>query len=127
LIVLDTHAWLWWGAEPTLLSRTALDTIDAADTIGIAAISCWEVAMLANKGRIEIDRSALSWIQEALFADRVLLLDLTPHIAVMAAELQWDNGDPADRIIIATSIVHDASLVTKDRRIRTFPGVQTIW
>jgi len=83
--------------------------------------------MLANKGRIEIDRSALSWIQEALFADRVLLLDLTPHIAVMAAELQWDNGDPADRIIIATSIVHDASLVTKDRRIRTFPGVQTIW
>ena len=83
--------------------------------------------MLAGKGRIEIDRSAFAWIQEALFAERVLLLDLTPHIAVLAAELKWDNGDPSDRIIIATSVIHDALLVTKDRRIRTFPGIRAIW
>ena len=127
MIVLDTHAWLWWTSKPELLSQPAKDTINAADVIGIAAISCWEVSMLAAKGRIELDRSALAWVQEALFADRVLLLDLPPHVAVMAAELAWDNGDPSDRIIVATAIVHDAPLVTKDRRMRDFAAVTTIW
>ena len=127
MIVLDTHAWLWRTSKPDLLSGPAREAIEAADVIGIAPTSCWEVAMLALKGRIELDRSALVWIQEALFADRVLLLDLTAHIAVLAAELEWEHKDPADRMIVATAIVHDAPVVTKDRSIRAFPGVPTIW
>lgn len=127
MIVLDTHAWLWRAAKPELLSTAARDAIEAADMIGIAPTSCWEVAMLARKGRIELDRSAFVWIQEALFADRVLLLDLTPQIAVLAAELEWEHQDPADRIIVATAIVHDSPVVTKDRYMRQFAGVATIW
>ena len=127
MIILDTHAWLWRTSKPDLLSAAARDAIDATDIIGIAPTSCWEVAMLARKGRIELDRSAFVWIQEALFADRVLLLDLTAHIAVLAAELEWEHHDPADRMIVATAIAHDSPVVTKDRYIRAFPGVSTIW
>lgn len=127
MIVLDTHSWLWWWAEQDGLSRKARHHIEKADAIGISAISCWEVAMLVRKGRIDLDYPAGFWVDVALSAPRVSLLQLTPSIAVAAAELEWDNGDPSDRIIVATAMVHDAPLVTKDRRIHTFPGVRAIW
>jgi PIN domain nuclease of toxin-antitoxin system len=45
VIVLDTHAWIWWaGASPRLTPRAAR-TIEQAEAVGTAAISCWELAM----------------------------------------------------------------------------------
>jgi PIN domain nuclease of toxin-antitoxin system len=127
LIVLDTHAWLWWWAEGDDLSQAARHAIESADAIGITAISCWEVGMLAKKRRIHLDVPAPVWVEETLAVARILPLDLTPEIAVAAADLEWDNGDPADRIIVATAIIHDAALVTRDRRMHAFAGVRTIW
>ncbi len=83
--------------------------------------------MLASKKRIQLDVAAADWVEEALTIERILPLDLTPQIAVVAADLQWDNRDPADRIIVATAIIHEAPVVTRDRRIHAFPGVRAIW
>ncbi len=90
-------------------------------------MSCWEVAMLAKKGRIDLDYPVGFWVDVALSVPRVSLLQLTSSIAVLAADLEWDNRDPSDRIIVATAIVYDAPVITKDRRMQAFPGVRTIW
>jgi PIN domain nuclease of toxin-antitoxin system len=55
------------------------------------------------------------------------LLPLTPAVAVKATELGKFHGDPADRLIVATAILESAALVTRDRRIRDYAGVTTIW
>ena len=52
MIILDTHAWLWWTNESTELADPARVAIEQADVIGISAMSCWEVAMLVGKSRI---------------------------------------------------------------------------
>ncbi|MBD2152366.1 PIN domain-containing protein [Pseudanabaena sp. FACHB-1277] len=52
MIILDTHAWLWWMNESNKLSVKALEAINSADLIGIPAINCWEIAMLVEKSRI---------------------------------------------------------------------------
>jgi PIN domain nuclease of toxin-antitoxin system len=129
VIVLDTHAWLWWTAEPTKLSQPARDAIDHADRIGIATISCWEVTMLAEAGRIELDRSAGTWIEQALADTRTQSLPLTSTVAVQAALLGRDglSGDPADRIIYATARNAGAHLITRDRSLRKFDPRGTIW
>jgi PIN domain nuclease of toxin-antitoxin system len=49
MIILDTHAWIWWITESENLSVQATEAINKADIIGIAAISCWELAMLVAK------------------------------------------------------------------------------
>ena len=49
-VVLDTHAWLWWVDDPSRLGKAARETIEAAGSVGVSAISCWEVAMLAAAG-----------------------------------------------------------------------------
>lgn len=128
MIVLDTHAWLWWASQSSALSRRAEKEIRAAKRIGVSAVSCLEVAVAEARGRIELDRPALLWLEEALALPRVDLLPLTPAVAVKASRLGRDfPGDPADRVIVATAMLESATLVTRDSKIRGYPGVETVW
>lgn len=128
MTVLDTHSWLWWVSNDANLSRAAAKEIRAAKRIGVCAISCLEVATAVAKGRVQLDRDPLVWMQQALALDRVELLPISPSIAVQATQLGREfHGDPADRLIVATAILETATLVTKDERIRAYPAVTTVW
>jgi PIN domain nuclease of toxin-antitoxin system len=128
VIVLDTHAWLWWASQASSLSRRAEREIRAAKRIGVSAVSCLEVAVAEARGRIELDRPALLWLEEALRLPRVELLPLTPAVAVRASRFGRDlPGDPADRVIAATALLESARLVTRDSKMREYPGIETVW
>jgi PIN domain nuclease of toxin-antitoxin system len=126
VIVLDTHAWIWFAADNRLLSDAAVDAIRAADRIGVAAISVWEVAMLCAKGRLQVVPNVREWTSAALRLDRVELLPLSPEVAALSTELAL-HGDPADRIIVATALVAGGQLVTKDDRLRQSGIVPCVW
>jgi len=128
VIVLDTHVWLWWQTAEEKLSGLALSEIEAADRIGVCTISCYEVARAAARGRIALDRNVSAWISRALTADRVEALDLTDRVAADAGVLGPEfPGDPVDRIIYATTVVHGTRLVTRDRKLRRLDPVRTVW
>jgi PIN domain nuclease of toxin-antitoxin system len=128
VIVLDTHAWIWWVAEPEKLSARARHAIDAAETLGVCAISCWEVAMLVARRRLDLDRDVLLWIRQALAVPRVTLLPLTPEVCVASAQLpRKPPADPADRMIASSALEHRATIVTKDSRLRSMPQIETVW
>lgn len=128
MIVLDTHAWIWWAADARRLPPAARHAIDQADAVGVCAISLWEVAMLVAKGRLEFDRETVTWLKQALALPRVELLPLTPVLAVDAARLpDTFPGDPADRLIVASARQARAPLVTRDARIRACDAVTTVW
>jgi PIN domain nuclease of toxin-antitoxin system len=128
VIALDTHAWIWWASNPQKLSVAARRSIVDARELYVASISCWEVAMLVAKGRLELDRDVLVWLRQALALPRMSLVPLSPEIAVAAANLGEDfPGDPADRMIVATALAQKAPLVTKDRRIRSYKPLAAIW
>ncbi len=129
MIVLDTHAWLWWVAKPSRLSRVAREAIDGSERFGVATISCWEIAMLVEAGRVELDRPVEHWIEQALADARAQSLPLTSRIAVQAALLGRERfvGDPADRIIYSSARGTGARLVTRDAPMRAFDPRGTIW
>jgi len=127
VIVLDTHTWLWWASDPACLGRRGRAAIEAADRIGVPAVCCFEVAAAVAKGRISLDREAVEWIEQALSLPRVELVPLTPRVAVKATQLGAFHGDPADRLIVATAILNDATLVTRDKTIRAYRPVASVW
>lgn len=127
MIVLDTHAWIWWASEPRRLGRRGRAAIEAADRVGVPAVCCFEVAAAIARGRITVDRAPLEWLQQALSLPRVELIPLTPPIAVKATQLGAFHGDPADRLIVATAAVHAGTLVSRDRHIRAYAGVTSVW
>jgi len=127
VIVLDTHAWIWWADNPRLLSKRARAAIDDADAIGVSVSSCYEAARSVARGRLALLPDSRSWMTRALSIPRVELLDLTTRVAIAAADLDWTHGDPFDRIIVATGMTWNAPVVSKDHRIRLFKPARAIW
>jgi PIN domain nuclease of toxin-antitoxin system len=128
VIALDTHAWVWWLTGDPRLSEPVRAAAER-EAVGVAAISCFEVALLARRGHIGLDRDVRDWIRAGLAVDGVRLLALDAEVATGGALIDDDGfpGEPADRLIYATARRHSALLATKDRRLRAFDPVHTIW
>ncbi|MBV8119061.1 MAG: type II toxin-antitoxin system VapC family toxin [Alphaproteobacteria bacterium] len=120
-LLLDTHIWLWLVGGSGQLDAASRQTISRALGSGrlwIAAISLWEIALLAARGRILLGKSIGLWFQEALAAPGPAIEALSPSIAVESYALPGQfHHDPADRMIVATARVTGAALMTRDRRI----------
>ncbi len=129
MIVLDTHVLIWMASDPKRLSTRARAAIrEARDKTGIAiaTITLWELAWLAENGRIQVSGSVESFVRETV--SRVILKPITPEIAALAVRLPAGfPKDPADRLIASTAIREGAGLVTADARIRQAKAVQIIW
>src|SRR5919204_3937 len=80
----------------------------------ISAIVLWEIAKLAQLGRIQVDLDDVDVVR-ALTA--VHVWPITVDIAKQSTRLDV-RGDPADELIAATSIVHNVPLVTRNRRLQ---------
>jgi PIN domain nuclease of toxin-antitoxin system len=118
VILLDTHAAIWLTLERGLgrQSQRLADRASAENSLAISAFSFWEIAMLIAKRRLRQVGSADERRAKFLAAG-IRELSVTGEIAILAAELAGLNGDPADRIIAATAITHDATLITADRNL----------
>ena len=127
--MLDTHVWVWWvhGDERITASQVSVIEDAESDVIGVSAISCWEVAKLLERGRLELSRPLEEWIGLALNYPGIRLIDLSPEIVVASTRLPGEfHRDPADQIIVATARVNGCPLVTSDDKIISYPHVETV-
>jgi PIN domain nuclease of toxin-antitoxin system len=129
VILLDTHAWVWWVHGDDRLGGQGKEAIDRAEEegLGVSVISCWEVAKLVERRRLELPHPLAEWIALALAYPGVRLLELTPAIAIESTRLPGDfHRDPADQILVATARTHGAPIATADRRILAYDGVRSV-
>ncbi len=129
MIIIDTHIWIWWVHGDDRLSDNQLESlwINERDTIGVSAISCWEISKLVEYNRIELPGSLQDWFEQALMYPGVNLVELTPEIAIESTRLPGIlHRDPADQIIIASAKIKNCQLLTSDRKILDYPHVDTI-
>jgi len=119
VILLDTHAVVWFANDTDDLGRRAnalLDDALAGGTLAVSAISAWEIALLHAKKRLRL-RESPAVLRAQLLTAGVIELPLTGEIALLSVELDNLHADPADRFIAATAILYDAVLVTADRSL----------
>lgn len=119
MIILDTHALIWLDEGSHRIGKKALSLIDQAlqsKELFVASISFWEVAMLVEKGRLEMQMSVDLW-RQSLINNGLQEISLTGDIAIRSALLKDFHGDPADRIIVSTAIHSTAALCTADKKI----------
>jgi PIN domain nuclease of toxin-antitoxin system len=115
MIILDTHIWLDWvirdgaGIPPGIAAA-----LRSEPRIAVSAISSFEVVYLLKRGRIELPLPVSDWLREALAPSGIESLPITSEIAAASASLPEHHKDPADRIIIATALAHEARLASLD-------------
>ncbi len=124
MIVLDTHVLIWAMNDDTRLgtaARAAIEETAQTDRIGISAITPWEIALLAERGRLRLGREVGVWIEAALALPGINLVPIGPTIAIDSVRLPGNfHADPADRFIVSTARHCDACLVTADRAILAY-------
>lgn len=129
MIVLDTHIWIWWAGENPELTKDYKDLIRSrqSEGIGVSPISCWEVSLLCARGKLDLSEPVLRWLEISLSLPNIILLPLSPRIAVESNNLPGEfHKDPADRIIVATARIYDCPLVTYDSKILEYGHVDLL-
>jgi PIN domain nuclease of toxin-antitoxin system len=119
VILLDTHAAIWLIAnDPSLGSKSREVVLEAQSKrqLAVSAISFWEIALLISKHRLKLS-DPTEQMREELLATGVKELPVTGEIALNSVALDGLPGDPADRFIAATALVHQAALLTADRKL----------
>ncbi len=122
-LLLDTHIFLWSLLEPARLGRrVAAELENPENELWLSSISVWEVLVLAEKGRVELDTAPSAWIRAALKKAPVREIPIDHAVAIHSRFIELPHQDPADRFLAATAQVHHLTLVTADEHLLQAKG-----
>ena len=130
MILLDTHVVIWLLLAPEQLSGKARKAILQArrtgETIACSPVSLYEIANAARRKRLLLNTSTEDFVAAVLA--RLELVPLTVAIAVRAAELPEPfHCDPMDRILAASAIEENCTLITHDEKIHRANVCKVLW
>jgi len=131
-MLLDTHVLVWWASSPERIparTRRRLEQAAKVDRpLRVSAISAWEIAMLVERGRLELTMDLVSWMAAVEALPSIEFVPVNSQIALSAVRLRnFPHADPADRMIVATALGLGAVLVTADARLRSYRHARTLW
>lgn len=128
ILLLDTHAYVWALTEPDRLSARARTAIEArSNVVLISAATAWEMAIKHRAGKWPEAEILLSQHDDLTSRLGAQSLDITTADAIRAGGLDWDHADPFDRILAAQSLLHQATLVTRDAAFGELRGLTILW
>jgi PIN domain nuclease of toxin-antitoxin system len=132
VILLDTHALVWWISDPKRIPAKGTRFINAAvragDAIAVSSISIWEIAMLVARGRLSLTMDAAAWIDKVEGLPFLTFIPVDNQIALRSVQLEnFPNRDPADRMIASTALGHGATLITADVALHKYTQLKTAW
>ncbi|MEI6421673.1 MAG: type II toxin-antitoxin system VapC family toxin [Lentisphaerota bacterium] len=128
MILLDTCALIWLVQTPEVMTSVAHDAI--SDNVGclfVSAISAFEIALKTKNKGLELPMHPKQWFSMALRLHGLREMPISASIAADAALLPEIHRDPFDRIIIATALAHRLAVVTSDKNICKYPGIDVLW
>ena len=131
MIVLDTHALIWWAESSSKLSkkaRQATRTEGRRRELVASGISIFEIVTLARRGRLAFKTEVKEWLADLRKLPELRIQPITEEIAERSGGLgEVFPGDPADRIIAATALVLGVPLITQDTTLRSVATLSTVW
>ncbi len=124
-LLLDTHIVLWLDSGDEALRPATRVLIEdcwrRGGKIFVSAVTAWEIALLVDVGRIELDSPPERWMERFLGRPGVEAAPLSWRAASNSYAMgDLPHRDPADRLLIATAIELECPLVTYDARIVAF-------
>jgi PIN domain nuclease of toxin-antitoxin system len=116
LLLLDTHALLWWLADDPALPSHARKTISSrAHTIYVSAVSAWEIATKYRIGKLPQGGELASRFDSILASESFEPLSISTSHGVRAGLLPGPHRDPFDRMLIAQAHAEGLTLVSNDK------------
>lgn len=128
LLLLDTHAYVWALADPDRLSPRARTAIEApGNALLVSAATTWEMAIKLRAGKWPEAEVLLAQHGDLMSRLGAQPLDIAATDTIRAGSLDWEHADPFDRMLAAQSLLHHATLVTRDAAFGHLRGLTVLW
>ena len=118
MVVLDTCCLIELCKPKPLLKRTTLDKIESA--AAILSVSFAEIALKIKIRRLMMNLSAYDLYEAYRELAEIRIVEIGVQEWLDAIDLDWANKDPADRLIVAYAQKNKSSIVTSDKKIKSF-------
>jgi len=121
-LLLDTHALLWWLAEPDRLSPAAYGAIaDPGNRVHVSAASGWEIATKVRLGKLPAVSELLDDLPQLLIAQGFAPLPVSLVHGLHAGLYPMAHRDPFDRLLAAQAELGGLTLISIDQALQAFP------
>ena len=126
MYLLDTCAFIWYIETSGRLPDAVRNIIDSSKNIYLSQATLWEIAIKQTTGKINMPMTSFE-LEDKCREEKITVLPLESRYFEHIKTLPLIHRDPFDRIIIATAIERDLTLLTKDSEIIKYSGVKTLW
>lgn len=126
-LLLDTHAFLWWiNNDPAFAPKAKRAIASTKNECYVSAASCWEIAIKASLGKLQLSKSVEPFMTEQLAENGFTLLPIELRHAARVEHMPFHHRDPFDRLLIAQAIAENLVIVSADRIFLKY-GVEILW
>ncbi len=125
--LIDTCAFIWYVLNDKNLSQRVKNIILSSDNVYISYATLWEIAIKQTTGKLQSITMSAYEIAELCRDNGIIILPLKLSYLERIKQLPLIHKDPFDRIIIATAIEEDLTLLTNDSEIIKYKDVKTLW
>jgi len=121
-LLFDTHAFIWWDSEPSRLSSRVLALCqDRTNSLYLSVASVWEMQIKSQLGKLKLNTPLDELVRRQQEVNGVELLPVLLDHVLTLRDLPSHHRDPFDRLLIAQTVVENATLVTHDPLVAKYP------
>jgi PIN domain nuclease of toxin-antitoxin system len=124
-VLLDTHTFIWFVSNDTNLPDSTRGKIEVAETVFFSVASLWEMAIKLNIGKLPLQGS-FEEIEPQMVTAGIAVLPVTFKDTVQYRYLPLHHRDPFDRILVAQSINHSLTLISRDIAFDAY-SISRVW
>ncbi|MEA5535222.1 type II toxin-antitoxin system VapC family toxin [Crocosphaera sp. XPORK-15E] len=128
-IVLDTCALIWWSLDPEKLSAAAKEGCNLMEKEKnglVPSIAIWEIAIKIKNKKLDLGVDLNEYVASLKKSTVVRIVPVDEDVWLESVKLEWEHRDPVDRVMVALAKLHQASIITADKEIKTFYS-EIIW
>lgn len=126
-LLLDTHTF-WWmvNNDPRLPTKIQEMLGSFSNNVFCSDISAWEIAIKSSLGRMPVPEAVDVWYIRQLRASDLTHKPIDLRAIARVRDLPWYHRDPFDRLLAATALCDDLTLVSRDDVFDQY-GVKRVW
>ena len=125
--LMDTCTFILYIETSDRLPLAMRDLIDNAEEISVSQATFWEIAIKKTIGKLNLQMTSFD-LEKKCDENKIELLPLLQSkYFERIQKLPLIHRDPFDRIIMATAVEEDLTLLTNDRNIIKYTEVKTLW
>ena len=125
--LMDTCSFIWYIQESPKLSSSARELVNNSYNIYLSYVTLWEIAIKQSVGKLDTITMTVFELAEVCRENGIILIPIQLAHLERIKKLPLIHRDPFDRIIMATAIEENCTLITNDSEIIKYDGIKTFW